>query len=235
MTEGSLCAMGGLTPMPVQSAIRHFPEDFERAGNRAEWSTGMSVDQQSIWDPEVDFGTPAVRDADVPSYGHDRRPPGRRAGRYVGPAGRDRGRRDHPQALRDRLAQGVRLVPDVPGRGRGRQGRARVVHDAVRRRHGRQHPDRDGARAAPQRDGALPLRPPGGLRRLRPRQLRDAGAGRDGRLRRGPLRPARVARRRSPTRTRSTSPTPTSPSTRPRASSAPAACAPAPTSRAPSR
>jgi formate dehydrogenase iron-sulfur subunit len=28
MTKGSLCAMGGLTPMPVQSAIKHFPEDF---------------------------------------------------------------------------------------------------------------------------------------------------------------------------------------------------------------
>ncbi|MEI6230726.1 MAG: NADH-ubiquinone oxidoreductase-F iron-sulfur binding region domain-containing protein, partial [Actinomycetes bacterium] len=27
---GSLCAMGGLTPMPVQSALRHFPEDFQR-------------------------------------------------------------------------------------------------------------------------------------------------------------------------------------------------------------
>jgi formate dehydrogenase iron-sulfur subunit len=30
MTKGSLCAMGGLTPMPVQSALRHFPEDFDR-------------------------------------------------------------------------------------------------------------------------------------------------------------------------------------------------------------
>jgi formate dehydrogenase iron-sulfur subunit len=30
MVEGSLCAMGGLTPMPVQSAIKHFPEDFDR-------------------------------------------------------------------------------------------------------------------------------------------------------------------------------------------------------------
>ena len=29
MTQGSLCAMGGLTPMPVRSALRHFPEDFE--------------------------------------------------------------------------------------------------------------------------------------------------------------------------------------------------------------
>ncbi len=28
MTDGSLCAMGGLTPMPVQSAVKHFPEDF---------------------------------------------------------------------------------------------------------------------------------------------------------------------------------------------------------------
>jgi len=28
MDKGSLCAMGGLTPMPVRSAIKHFPEDF---------------------------------------------------------------------------------------------------------------------------------------------------------------------------------------------------------------
>jgi formate dehydrogenase iron-sulfur subunit len=28
MTDGSLCAMGGLTPMPVMSAIKYFPEDF---------------------------------------------------------------------------------------------------------------------------------------------------------------------------------------------------------------
>jgi formate dehydrogenase iron-sulfur subunit len=28
MVEGSLCAMGGLTPYPVRSAIKHFPEDF---------------------------------------------------------------------------------------------------------------------------------------------------------------------------------------------------------------
>ncbi|MFC5176013.1 formate dehydrogenase beta subunit [Nocardioides taihuensis] len=30
MTDGSLCAMGGLTPMPVRSALRHFPDDFHR-------------------------------------------------------------------------------------------------------------------------------------------------------------------------------------------------------------
>jgi formate dehydrogenase iron-sulfur subunit len=28
MTDGSLCAMGGLTPNPVLSALRHFPDDF---------------------------------------------------------------------------------------------------------------------------------------------------------------------------------------------------------------
>ena len=28
MTDGSLCAMGGLTPLPVKSALTNFPEDF---------------------------------------------------------------------------------------------------------------------------------------------------------------------------------------------------------------
>lgn len=32
MTDGSLCAMGGLTPMPVMSAVKGFPEDFKRPG-----------------------------------------------------------------------------------------------------------------------------------------------------------------------------------------------------------
>ncbi|WP_244903921.1 NADH-ubiquinone oxidoreductase-F iron-sulfur binding region domain-containing protein [Ornithinimicrobium cerasi] len=31
MTKGSLCALGGLTPLPVRSALEHFPEDFERS------------------------------------------------------------------------------------------------------------------------------------------------------------------------------------------------------------
>ena len=28
MTDGSLCAMGGLTPLPVRSALKLFPADF---------------------------------------------------------------------------------------------------------------------------------------------------------------------------------------------------------------
>ncbi|MFT8244192.1 formate dehydrogenase beta subunit [Roseomonas sp. BN140053] len=31
MTDASLCAMGGLTPVPVTSALTHFPEDFDPA------------------------------------------------------------------------------------------------------------------------------------------------------------------------------------------------------------
>jgi formate dehydrogenase iron-sulfur subunit len=30
MLDGSLCALGGLTPYPVLSAVRHFPEDFSK-------------------------------------------------------------------------------------------------------------------------------------------------------------------------------------------------------------
>jgi formate dehydrogenase iron-sulfur subunit len=31
MTDGSLCAMGGLTPMPVLSVLTHFPQDLDRS------------------------------------------------------------------------------------------------------------------------------------------------------------------------------------------------------------
>ncbi|MEQ8936671.1 MAG: NADH-ubiquinone oxidoreductase-F iron-sulfur binding region domain-containing protein [Amphiplicatus sp.] len=35
MVDGSLCAMGGMTPIPVQSALKHFPEDFDARAPRA--------------------------------------------------------------------------------------------------------------------------------------------------------------------------------------------------------
>ena len=35
MRFGSLCALGGFTPFPVSSAMRHFPEDFRRAASPA--------------------------------------------------------------------------------------------------------------------------------------------------------------------------------------------------------
>jgi formate dehydrogenase iron-sulfur subunit len=35
LTNASLCAMGGLTPSPVLSALNHFPEDFQRPPTQA--------------------------------------------------------------------------------------------------------------------------------------------------------------------------------------------------------
>jgi formate dehydrogenase iron-sulfur subunit len=43
MTDGSLCAMGGLTPQPVKSAVQHFPEDFDRPPRAAGPSTTHPV------------------------------------------------------------------------------------------------------------------------------------------------------------------------------------------------
>jgi len=36
MRAGSLCALGGFTPYPVESALKHFPEDFEARREAAE-------------------------------------------------------------------------------------------------------------------------------------------------------------------------------------------------------
>jgi formate dehydrogenase iron-sulfur subunit len=30
MQHGSLCGLGGMTPFPVMSAVKHFPGDFSR-------------------------------------------------------------------------------------------------------------------------------------------------------------------------------------------------------------
>ncbi len=32
MVQGSLCGLGGMAPFPVQSALKHFPQDFRRGG-----------------------------------------------------------------------------------------------------------------------------------------------------------------------------------------------------------
>ena len=38
MTYGSLCALGGLTPLPVLSALRYFPEDFGLTAADVAWT-----------------------------------------------------------------------------------------------------------------------------------------------------------------------------------------------------
>jgi formate dehydrogenase iron-sulfur subunit len=46
MVDGSLCAMGGMTPFPVRSAVKYFPQDFE----------GNSAVQVSVVPPEPGAG-----------------------------------------------------------------------------------------------------------------------------------------------------------------------------------
>src|SRR3974377_1552473 len=53
MVQGSLCGLGGMAPFPVQSALKHFREDFRaRVGGRASEALAMyAIDYE-------DFGTP---------------------------------------------------------------------------------------------------------------------------------------------------------------------------------
>jgi formate dehydrogenase iron-sulfur subunit len=44
MVSGSLCAMGGMTPFPVLSALDHFPEDFGLAAAAADADAAAGVD-----------------------------------------------------------------------------------------------------------------------------------------------------------------------------------------------
>ena len=46
MLDGSLCALGGLTPFPVLSAVQHFPEDFAKpAPVRLQPAAGIQENQ----------------------------------------------------------------------------------------------------------------------------------------------------------------------------------------------
>jgi formate dehydrogenase iron-sulfur subunit len=42
MKFGSLCALGGFTPYPVMSALKHFPEDFAPGADRSSRRVGAS-------------------------------------------------------------------------------------------------------------------------------------------------------------------------------------------------
>ncbi len=42
MLDGSLCAMGGMTPFPVQSALKHFPEDIALKSQKAAASQAVN-------------------------------------------------------------------------------------------------------------------------------------------------------------------------------------------------
>lgn len=49
LTDGSLCALGGLIPYPVQSALRHFPEDFAKPSPSHAIHPAEKVQEKQPW------------------------------------------------------------------------------------------------------------------------------------------------------------------------------------------
>ena len=49
MVDGSLCALGGLTPFPVLSAVRHFPEDFDKPAPVPPAHVGARAQETQQW------------------------------------------------------------------------------------------------------------------------------------------------------------------------------------------
>ena len=111
---GSLCALGGFTPYPVMSAIRHFPEDFNRP--RLAGCGGIEEQAMSLVH-EIDYGTPASKSSEH-GDAHHRRPGRHGARRHLDHARGDGYRHPGAQALRHRLGRRLRLLPSLPGRDR---------------------------------------------------------------------------------------------------------------------
>ena len=84
MIDGSLCALGGLTPLPVLSALDHFPEDFDRTARARRGRVGGSFPMTIL--QELDTGTP-IRAGAATSDAHHRRPQGQRPARNLGHGG----------------------------------------------------------------------------------------------------------------------------------------------------
>ena len=57
MVDGSLCAMGGMTPYPVLSALNHYPEDFGAGVAHAATELKRTPAPDGV--EETDYGTPA--------------------------------------------------------------------------------------------------------------------------------------------------------------------------------
>ena len=203
MTDGSLCAMGGLTPMPVRSALQHFPEDFaspashrrrrpvELRPHRTRLHPHTQHDRRrSRHDllKEPDLGTPDAGTATVEVEVDGQPvsvPEGTSVMRAAALAGIDVPKLCATDSLEPFGSCRLCLV-EVDG-GKGTPASCTTP---VRRRHeghAPRSPKLD--EAAPRRDGALHLRPPAGLPDLPgQRRLRAAGHGRRRRPARGPLR-----------------------------------------------
>ena len=128
MVQGSLCGLGGMAPFPVQSALKHFREDFRAQVNvsarTSEAQLMYSIDYE-------DFGTPGSRRAAAAgdaSRSTARASRCRRAPRVMRAAAL--ARREGAEAVRHRHAQGLRLLPPVPGGDRRPQGLPGLLHHA---------------------------------------------------------------------------------------------------------
>ena len=166
MTEGSLCAMGGLTPMPVRSAITDFPDDFLPA-NRMQPRTTAAHQREDgrhamTLLKEPDFGTPAKDGPASVSLEVDGLPVAVPEGTSVMRAAALAGV-DVPKLCATDTPRGVRLLPALSGRDRRAPRHPRLLHDPGRRRHGGADPDAEGRQAPRERHGALHLRPSAGL------------------------------------------------------------------------
>ena len=101
MLDGSLCALGGLTPYPVLSAVQHFPEDFAKPAPPPPPAAQNSGESVMALMQEVDYGTPAQRVGDAGQSG-DRRQARHGSGGHVGHARGRGGRRAGAEAVRHR-------------------------------------------------------------------------------------------------------------------------------------
>ena len=64
LVDGSLCALGGLTPYPVLSAVQHFPEDFAKPAATPTLRDQLVKRHTMALIQEIDYGTPAQRRPD---------------------------------------------------------------------------------------------------------------------------------------------------------------------------
>ena len=165
MTEGSLCAMGGLTPMPVRSALTHFADDFVAANRTRKRrprtsARGRRAPMSLLKEP--DYGTPA-KDGPATVSRRGRRirvrvPEGTSVMRAAALAGID-----IPKlCATDRLEAfgSCRLcLVEIDGRRGTPASCTTPVADGM----SRSHPDAEGREAPRGRHGALHLRPPAGL------------------------------------------------------------------------
>ena len=136
---------------------------------------------------EIDYGTPKSEAAKMVTLEIDGQAVTVPEGTSIMRAAMELGTKIPKLCATDSM-KSLRLLPPLPRRDRRPQGHARLLHDAGRRRHQGQDPDRSPGATAQGRDGALYLRSSARLPHLRRQwRLRIAGHGGRGGLARGAL------------------------------------------------